>query len=281
MNIYHQSLLEGLNPSTPDEIPNSSEILALLHLVIPSDDASNDMTLINSYNPIEDPFMPQLSDVSLPMTTPFHDAASSAGLTELIISHNVQVLTEPLFHPAQSWIETPSFVGPAFSFEVPQPDYIDAHKLIELFEDTDSLQDKSKQKNRQQQSMWKKPKGKCEVAGCNTKMQSKGKCIRHGGGRRCVVEGCTRGAQTMHRCKRHGGGARCKVEGCGTSSQGGGLCRAHGGGKLCTAPGCKKGAQRQGKCATHSSQKCRIDACSSVARCRGLCSRHKRQKLHM
>ncbi|CAH0487887.1 unnamed protein product [Peronospora farinosa] len=174
MNIYQQNVLEGFNPSTPDEVPNSSEILALLHLVIPSDDALNDMTLINSYNSIEDPCMPQVLDVSLPMT-PIHDAALPADLTELIISHNVQVLTEPLSCPVQSWIETPSFVGPAFSIEMPQSDHIDAQKLIELFEDTDSLQDKSKQKNRQQLSMWKKAKGKCEVAGCNTKMQSKGK----------------------------------------------------------------------------------------------------------
>ncbi|CAI5701171.1 unnamed protein product [Peronospora effusa] len=154
MNIYQQNILEGFNPSTPDEVPNSSEILALLHLVIPSDDALNDMTLINSYNSIEDPCMPQVLDVSLPMT-PIHDAALPADPTELIISHNVQILTEPLSCPVQSWIETPSFVGPAFSIEMPQSDHIDAQKLIELFEDTDSLQDKSKQKNRQQLSIAK------------------------------------------------------------------------------------------------------------------------------
>ncbi|KUF83945.1 WRKY transcription factor 19 [Phytophthora nicotianae] len=118
---------------------------------------------------------------------------------------------------------------------------------------------------------------KCEVAGCNTKKQSNGRCIRHGGGRRCLVEGCTRGAQTMGRCKRHGGGARCTFQGCASSSQGGGLCRVHGGGKLCTAPGCKKGAQRQGKCATHASRKCKVLECSSIARCKGVCRRHKHQ----
>lgn len=282
MNIYQQSLLEGrsfLRPSTPDAISNSSELSALLHLVIPGSDGllpPIDMALINGYRPIEhlEPGFMQSSALPLP-------ASSPAGLSELIISHNVQVVsynTEPLFAPVPSWIESKSFLrpDPAVSFAVPQPDRVDAHDLVTLFEfNGDKLMAPFQDKSKLKQLLPKKSKDKCAVAGCNTKKQSNGRCIRHGGGRRCVVEGCTRGAQTKGLCKRHGGGARCKVEGCGKGSQGGGLCRTHGGGKLCTAPGCKKGAQRYGKCATHSSNKCSVNDCSSVARCRGMCSRHK------
>ncbi|CAH0480879.1 unnamed protein product [Peronospora belbahrii] len=157
MNIYQQNCLEGLRPNASDELLNSSEILALLDLVIPSDDVSNETTLMNSYNPIQDPFTPQSMGLSLPMT-PL--SALPFGQTELIISHNAQVMTEPLFNPAQSWIEASSFVrpDPTFSVERPQLDSVDAHKLIELFEDTNSLQERSKQKSRQQQLPWKKSK---------------------------------------------------------------------------------------------------------------------------
>ncbi|GMF34760.1 unnamed protein product [Phytophthora lilii] len=114
----------------------------------------------------------------------------------------------------------------------------------------------------------------CTVPGCETKQQSNGKCMRHGGGKRCLASGCGNGAQARGLCKRHGGGARCTVQGCDRSSQSGGLCRTHGGGKLCIAPGCKKGAQRNGKCTSHSSRKCAVDGCSNTQHCGGVCRRH-------
>uniref|UniRef100_M4B3B5 WRKY19-like zinc finger domain-containing protein n=1 Tax=Hyaloperonospora arabidopsidis (strain Emoy2) TaxID=559515 RepID=M4B3B5_HYAAE len=287
-------------------------MLSLLNLVIPS---SSDVLLspltttsIDDYDPIDYPFMlqspaleytfvPPSPAIEYPWMPDSQDLLpqqltsvvdSIAGPTELIVSHTSQVGTEPMFDPTHCQIKSlsllyPDSALPDVSDEMPQLNYVDAHELIALFEDTGVPREERQHENQQEQVqqqqlllLSKKSKGKCAVAGCNTKMQSKGKCIRHGGGRRCVVEGCTRGAQTLRRCKRHGGGARCRVEGCKTSSQGGGLCRAHGGGRLCTAPGCKKGAQRQGKCSTHSSQQCRVDNCSSVARCRGLCNRHKK-----
>ncbi|CAI5714958.1 unnamed protein product [Hyaloperonospora brassicae] len=292
-------------------------MLALLNLVIPSPGVLlsplNTASLIDDYDPMDYPFMPPSAAHEDPLfpsppssapefpwvpeslDLPLHLTSVDplAGPAELIVSHDLQRLTEPMFDPSHCRIKSLALLYSdiplsAVPNEVPLLDEVDARELIALFEDMDAPQDESQQtkpqqpqqlQQRQQQLLvaCKKSKGKCAVAGCNTKMQSKGKCIRHGGGRRCVVEGCTRGAQTLRRCKRHGGGARCRVEGCGTSSQGGGLCRAHGGGRLCTAPGCKKGAQRQGKCSTHSSQQCSAANCLSVARCRGLCNRHKKQ----
>lgn len=126
----------------------------------------------------------------------------------------------------------------------------------------------------------KAARGHCCVApGCVKTSQSRGLCIRHGGGKRCSVEGCSRGAQATGRCKSHGGGVRCKVPGCGKGSQGSGLCRSHGGGKICEFPGCKKGTQRAGKCSTHGGARiCVVPGCTKVDRGGGLCGRHKQLK---
>lgn len=123
-------------------------------------------------------------------------------------------------------------------------------------------------------------RGRCCMApGCLKTSQSRGLCIRHGGGKRCSVEGCSRGAQATGRCKSHGGGVRCKVPGCGKGSQGSGLCRSHGGGKICEFPGCKKGTQRAGKCSTHGGARiCVVAGCTKVDRGGGLCGRHKQLK---
>jgi hypothetical protein len=114
--------------------------------------------------------------------------------------------------------------------------------------------------------------------GCIKNTQSRGLCIRHGGGRGCEVEGCPRGAQARGKCKTHGGGVRCKAPDCWRSSQGSGLCRAHGGGKLYEYPGCTKGTQRHSKCSTHGGvRRCQVDGCEKVDRGVGLCARHKKE----
>ncbi|GAB9467293.1 hypothetical protein Gpo141_00004645 [Globisporangium polare] len=121
----------------------------------------------------------------------------------------------------------------------------------------------------------------CSISGCIKSSQSRGRCIRHGGGKRCSVPECTRGAQATGRCKAHGGGVRCSVNGCEKSSQGSGLCRTHGGGKICVFPGCKKGTQRGGKCSTHGGARiCSVDGCEKVDRGGGLCGAHKKVKAH-
>lgn len=117
----------------------------------------------------------------------------------------------------------------------------------------------------------------CSIPGCQKSSQSRGRCIRHGGGKRCSVENCTRGAQVTGRCKAHGGGVRCSVDGCDKSSQGSGLCRTHGGGKLCVFPGCKKGTQRRGRCSAHGgARRCTVDGCSKIDRGGGYCGSHKK-----
>lgn len=117
----------------------------------------------------------------------------------------------------------------------------------------------------------------CSVPDCQKSSQSRGRCIRHGGGKRCSVENCTRGAQVTGRCKAHGGGIRCSVDGCSKSSQGSGLCRTHGGGKICIFPGCKKGTQRRGRCSAHGgARRCTVAGCGKIDRGGGFCESHKK-----
>ncbi|KAF4036766.1 hypothetical protein GN244_ATG11482 [Phytophthora infestans] len=250
MTIYH---LPGFGTQTPDlkcdQIPRSTELSALLNLVIPSvDDLLPPIETTCNFLEYASPQSP------LPYPMFVHEEAASASLGVLDDTKT-----------KSGWLESMPFIGPESLAH-----YADAVIPFEILMEVFALP--------MPQTLQAKPSKNCEVAGCNTKKQSNGRCIRHGGGRRCQVEGCIRGAQTMGRCKRHGGGARCTVDGCTSSSQGGGLCRSHGGGKLCTAPGCKKGAQRQGKCAMHASRKCKVHDCSTNARCQDLCRRHMKEQ---
>ncbi|KAF0738568.1 hypothetical protein Ae201684P_019651 [Aphanomyces euteiches] len=43
----------------------------------------------------------------------------------------------------------------------------------------------------------------CSEEGCNSQVHLRGKCFRHGGGRRCQVEGCTKFARNRGLCARH------------------------------------------------------------------------------
>ncbi|TDH68850.1 hypothetical protein CCR75_007703 [Bremia lactucae] len=253
MNIYPNEVSNAYRSShmTCGAIPTRTELSALLNLVIPT---SEDMLPVETTSR-------QSSALSFTQQATFDCAFEFRELVDLQVTNNT-----PTIEPISNWIAPmPSLCQGGSELPLlPFPQTQDPLAFLRAHELTISCP----------QTKLKKL-GNCQVAGCHTKKQKNGRCIRHGGGRRCTVSGCTRGAQSMGRCKRHGGGARCTMDGCNTSSQGGGLCRTHGGGKLCTAPGCKKGAQRQGKCATHASQKCRMDDCLRVARFKGVCSHHK------
>lgn len=79
--------------------------------------------------------------------------------------------------------------------------------------------------------------------GCHKKIQSKGLCIQHGGGRRCQNKGgCGKGAAgRTNFCFAHGGGARCKF-------------------KLTDGLGCNKHVVVNGLCLKHS----RVANCEST-----------------
>uniref|UniRef100_A0AAV1UVJ5 Uncharacterized protein n=1 Tax=Peronospora matthiolae TaxID=2874970 RepID=A0AAV1UVJ5_9STRA len=189
-------------------------MLSLLNLVIPG---SSDVLLspltttsIDDYDPIDYPFMLQppaleysFVSPSLAIEYPWMPESqdflpqqltsvidSIAGPTELIVSHTSQVGTEPMFDPTHCQIKSlsllyPDSALPDMSDEMPQLDYVDARELIALFTDTgvpqEERQHEKQQHQVQQQQLLllsKKSKGKCAVAGCNTKMQSKGKhCV--------------------------------------------------------------------------------------------------------
>ena len=74
-----------------------------------------------------------------------------------------------------------------------------------------------------------KVKKPCEVEGCTTPAQSKGLCVKHGGGTKkpCEVEGCWHLAQKGVYCAKHGGRYCCSVEGCEKYPRKGGLCKKH------------------------------------------------------
>ncbi|OQR90632.1 hypothetical protein ACHHYP_05372 [Achlya hypogyna] len=69
----------------------------------------------------------------------------------------------------------------------------------------------------------------------------------------CEYPNCDKWSRTRGRCKRHGGGKRCSVENCPKSDQGGGYCIKHGG-----VSSCKNSAQVKGLCKSHGGTCCRL-----------------------
>ncbi|KAG7392290.1 hypothetical protein PHYPSEUDO_001394 [Phytophthora pseudosyringae] len=231
MNIYHQSLLEGrpfLKPSTPDvssgTITSSSELSALLQLVIPGSDVlfpPIDMARSNNYHPIEHPspsFMYQLSALSLPIS-PQHQAplvvpydfwwgvASPAAWNGHVISSDVEVTYtagEPLFDSACSWIEPVPFVfpDPVISTRVPHPSQVGA-LVTPLEPPTNEFALSLPENDKKKLSQPKQPRDECEVAGCNTKKQSNG---RQWVGANAMAE--------VHAAKSTDARQVAKVEGC-------------------------------------------------------------------
>lgn len=252
MNLYHLETYDSFQTPSGScgTVPDYAELRALLNLVIPTTDVW--VAPIDAF---------QASNATL---------SSPERLERAFQTDSPRFLSDLVASPRLDSEQIADWIEPMPYHRAPSPFLSEApfqDSLAFLLEEDAFITRKTRGNEASQ----------CQIAGCHTKKQSNGRCIRHGGGRRCVVQGCTRGAQSMGRCKRHGGGARCTIQGCTTSSQGGGLCRTHGGGKLCTAPGCKKGAQRQGKCATHTSRKCSVANCARNARAKGICSRHRRE----
>ncbi|GMF42467.1 unnamed protein product [Phytophthora fragariaefolia] len=258
---------------------SNNEFLALLNLVIPDYVAMVEMEQAAGYKQSSSSFTCQ-SKVSLSIS-PVQDVGAYPSVQSFAHSWwDVGPCIAPSVTNSKPFQEMAKSDEPQTSFILPEPVFEaqseakllfdQAHELVdplELFQDSIGLLDQGATKLRHT--------SKCSIPGCNTKRQSHGRCMRHGGGKRCAIVGCTNGAQTKGVCKRHGGGARCKFQNCSKSSQSGGFCRTHGGGKLCVAPGCTKGAQRHGKCATHLSRKCSFPGCPRVERCGGFCGSHR------
>jgi hypothetical protein len=106
---------------------------------------------------------------------------------------------------------------------------------------------------------------------CKNRVQSRGLCKGHGGGKRCKFsQGCDKTAQgATDFCKAHGGGKRCAhAHGCTKSAEGTTrFCVAHGGGRRCQHMGCDKSAQgRTERCISHGGgNKCMLAGCSRTA----------------
>lgn len=116
---------------------------------------------------------------------------------------------------------------------------------------------------------------RCETPGCSRASQGGGLCIAHGGGRRCIRPQCPNAAQSHGLCIKHGGGKRCKYPGCEKSRQVGGLCRIHGGGVTCAYPNCMKVVQFGGFCVQHGGRRhCKAPGCKKTARAGGHCIEH-------
>ncbi|KAI9911885.1 hypothetical protein PsorP6_008952 [Peronosclerospora sorghi] len=171
-SVLEQLLISSLEPPIMPESP------VMEHFFMPESPV------------IEQFFMPETAPIDpasllQPPLTAF--GLPATDLSELFLSHSIHIETEPVvFDFAQDWIDAPPLLHsdptvPSIAVEIPPLNQVDtARELIGLFQDTEPLRDKRKLKDKYIDSWWKNSKGICQVAGCNTKMQSKGKCIRHG-----------------------------------------------------------------------------------------------------
>eukprot|EP00729_Bicosta_minor_P033071 gene33071-biopygen3929 len=99
-------------------------------------------------------------------------------------------------------------------------------------------------------------RGFCSFGNCKTAAVCKGRCARHGAGRKkeCKVKDCDTLALARGLCGKHGAYGTCTNKGCATSARTGSQhCYKHGGGKKkpCSVAGCTTNSVRKGLCGKH------------------------------
>ena len=129
----------------------------------------------------------------------------------------------------------------------------------------------------------------CSVEGCNNIAKYKkrglsGLCGKHDIKKICSINNCTTAVSARGRCCRHGGGKRkvCSVDGCTTLSVARGLCSKHGAQGTCGLDGCTTNAtSRSTYCHKHSGgqEACSVVGCkttttTTTGRHKGLCAEH-------
>ncbi|OQR87070.1 hypothetical protein ACHHYP_09558 [Achlya hypogyna] len=70
----------------------------------------------------------------------------------------------------------------------------------------------------------------CSFEGCYGNARLRGFCSKHGAKvakKLCSEQGCTKMVQSKQKCVRHGGGRQCRMEGCTTYARLGGFCSRH------------------------------------------------------
>ena len=94
------------------------------------------------------------------------------------------------------------------------------------------------------------PRRLCRLKQCYGPADGYGYCATHS--KVCRIEGCTNRLQSRGRCFRHGGAQRCKAKNCAKSVQRNGFCIAHGGQlKVCSVDKCDRRIRARGRCFYH------------------------------
>ena len=127
-------------------------------------------------------------------------------------------------------------------------------------------------------------KKRCAHPICETAVQARGLCARHGAKGTCSYSGCETNAAAWGRCRKHAkisARAKCSLRGCAalTSSETKGFCKKHNGQSICSTLLCTNEAVDQKLCSKHLEEHVKIAICLSPgctcpAMNRGLCKKH-------
>ncbi|KDO22485.1 hypothetical protein SPRG_12767 [Saprolegnia parasitica CBS 223.65] len=135
----------------------------------------------------------------------------------------------------------------------------------------------------------------CNEDGCLKMAHARGKCVRHGGGRRCAHPECPSHARHKGYCSRHAilmmpltpphqleAKMDMTISPAARWPGGNGFVAFRLGStkKQCTFPDCTRRAHARRMCVRHGGgRKCSVEECTSHARSGGLCCRHGRGRL--